>query len=266
MKLQIFWVCCALLVLLPFTNLKAQSSKDTAQVDSARSLTVLPDSVKPLKSKFRAFIVPGAFITYGALSFAVPPIREIDHRIHNEMTQHYPSFRSPIDNYLQFAPTVGVYALNLAGVKGKNTFIDRTILLVMSEAIFYGMTAFLKETTGRLRPDESNRLSWPSGHAGNAFTSAEFMAQEFSGRSPWYGVAAYSFATTTAVLRVYNDKHWFSDIVAGAGFGIIATKTAYYIYPTIRKKVLRIKTDKNNALLLPSFRNGSLGVQFSASF
>ncbi|GAA4910420.1 phosphatase PAP2 family protein [Mucilaginibacter defluvii] len=257
---------CILFLSLPFGIASAQVRPDTAKIDTARSLTVLPDSVKPLKSKFRAFIVPAAFISYGALSFALPPIRQVDHSIHNEMTQHYPNFRSTIDNYLQFAPTVGVYALNFAGVQGKNTFIDRTILLVMSEAIFYAATAGLKAATGRLRPDGSNRYSWPSGHAGNAFTSAEFMAQEFSGRSPWYGVMAYSFATTTAVMRIYNDKHWFSDIIAGAGFGIIATKTAYYIYPAIRKKLFRAKEGKNKALLLPSFRYGTPGILFTATF
>lgn len=266
MTFSIKRVLCILFVGL-YTSLSlAQVKTDSLQKDSARSITILPDTVKPLKSNFRAFIMPAAFISYGSLSFAVPAIRQIDYNVHNEMTQHYPNFRSPIDNYLQFGPTVGVYALNFAGIKGKNTFIDRTILLVMSEAIFYGATAFLKSATGRLRPDGSNRLSWPSGHAGNAFTSAEFMAQEYSERSPWYGVAAYSFATTTAILRVYNDKHWFSDIIAGAGFGIIATKTAYYIYPVIRKKLLHIKADKGNTLLMPSFKNGAVGVLFTAKF
>ncbi|WP_158534861.1 phosphatase PAP2 family protein [Mucilaginibacter hurinus] len=244
----------------------AQTRLDPVRTDSAQSITAIPDSVKSLKSNFRAFIAPAALITYGALSFVVPPIRQVDHRIHNEMTQHYAGFRSTIDNYLQFAPTASVYMLNLAGVRGKNSLVDQTILIVLSEAIFYGTTAFLKSATGRIRPDDSNRLSWPSGHAGNAFTSAEFMAQEYSGRSVWYGVVAYSFATTTAVLRIYNDKHWFSDIIAGAGFGIIATKTAYYIYPAIRKKIFRIDSDKRNALLLPTYRNGALGLLFTARF
>lgn len=257
---------CILLFTFLSAQVDAQNAVGAAEKDSVKSLTTIPDSIKPLKSTFRAFIAPAAFITYGALSFALPPVRQIDYSIHNEMTQHYAGFKSTVDNYLQYAPTATVYMLNLAGVRGKNSLVDQTILIVLSEAIFYGTTALLKSGTNRLRPDGSNRLSWPSGHAGNAFTSAEFMAQEYSGRSPWFGVAAYSFATTTAVLRVYNDKHWFSDIIAGAGFGIIATKAAYYIYPAIRNKIFKIDTDKGSALLLPTFRNGALGMAFTATF
>lgn len=257
---------CILLVVFVSLQTSAQTSFIPAEKDSTGNLRVAIDSVKPLRSSIAGFIAPAAFITYGALSFAVPPVRQVDYSIHNEMTQHYAGFKSTIDNYLQFAPTASVYMLNLTGVRGKNTLVDQTVLILLSEAIFYGTTAFLKSATGRIRPDGSNRLSWPSGHAGNAFTSAEFMAQEYSGRSPWYGVAAYSFATTTAVLRVYNDKHWFSDIIAGAGFGIIATKTAYLLYPIIKRQLFGPGKMGRKALLLPSFRNGAPGFVFTASF
>jgi hypothetical protein len=40
------------------------------------------------------------------------------------------SFRTHADNYLQFAPIVGVYALNAFGVSGKNRFVDRSVILI----------------------------------------------------------------------------------------------------------------------------------------
>jgi membrane-associated phospholipid phosphatase len=161
-----------------------------------------------------------------------------------------------------------VYALNLAGVHGKNTFIDRTMLLVLSEAIFAGTTFGLKRITHRERPDGSDKFSFPSGHTGNAFVSAEFMAQEYGDRSPIYGGVGYAFATTTAILRVYNNKHWFSDIIAGAGFGILSTKAAYYLYPLIRNSVFRGGNEKsnNNSLLLPTYQDGKVGLTFAKSF
>lgn len=249
-----------------FSEVDAQTPTGTNAVDSIGNHAMISDSSQHRQDKLRPFIVPAALITYGSLSFAIPAIRNVDYSIHNEMTKHYSAFRTPIDNYLQFAPTVGVYALNLAGVKGKNSFIDRSAILFISEAIFYGTTVFLKSTTGRLRPDESNKLSWPSGHAGNAFVSAEFMAQEFSGRSAWYGVAGYSMAATTSILRIYNDKHWLSDIVAGAGFGILATKTAYYLYPFLKNKLLHFKDNGRKVFVLPSYRNGGLWLTVSANF
>lgn len=235
--------------------------------DSAKSIVLLPDTVPHLRSKLAAMIPPAALVSYGALSFVIKPIRNLDYSIHNDLEKHYPEFSFTADNYLQFAPVVSVYALNFAGIKGKNSFIDRTILLILSESIFLGATSFLKGATNRLRPDGSNYLSFPSGHAGNAFTTAEFMAQEYAGVSPWYGVTGYSFATATAILRVFNDKHWFSDIIAGAGFGILSTKAAYLIYPLLRDHLFRGNPKvSSNAILLPTYRSGTIGFTLVKQF
>jgi membrane-associated phospholipid phosphatase len=53
---------------------------------------------------------------------------------------------------------------------------------------------------------------------------AEFMHQEYKDQSVWYSIAGYTAATATGVLRMYNVRHWFSDVVAGAGIGILGTK------------------------------------------
>jgi membrane-associated phospholipid phosphatase len=93
------------------------------------------------------------------------------------------------------------------------------------------------------------------------------MAQEYAGVSPWYGVTGYTFATATAILRVYNDKHWFSDIIAGAGFGILSTKAAYLIYPLLRDHLFRGDTLKGrNVILLPVYKGGSVGFVFVKNF
>jgi membrane-associated phospholipid phosphatase len=261
MKMRRFFILLITISVCYFSPLTvAGQSTPVSSSDSARSLLLVPDTVQHLRSKFVALIPPAALISYGALSFAIKPIRNLDYSIHNDVERHNPNFSNTIDNYLQYAPVVSVYALNLAGIKSKNSFIDRTILLILSESIFLGATSILKETTNRVRPDASNYLSFPSGHAGNAFTSAEFMAQEYAGVSPWYGVTGYSFATATAILRVYNDKHWFSDIIAGAGFGILSTKAAYLIYPLLRDHLFRGKTKKDsNVILLPAYKGGTVG-------
>jgi len=249
-----------------FAQVTDTLQRDTAVKDTARDITVLPDTVKKLRSNFVSFIPPAVFITYGLLSFEVKGIRDVDFSVYRDMQQDHPDFRTPADDFMQYAPLVAVYALNFAGVKGKNAFIDRTILLAISEGIFGASTAFLKVASDRERPDGSNRFSFPSGHTGNAFVSAEFLAQEFGERSAWYSIAGYSMATATAVLRVYNNKHWFSDIIAGAGFGILSVKAAYYFYPMFRNKIF--KTDKGNktTILLPSYQNGRAGFTFAAKF
>ncbi|PWK80052.1 membrane-associated phospholipid phosphatase [Mucilaginibacter oryzae] len=241
---------------------------DSLQKDSARNILTLPDTVKHLQSKFPSYIPPAAFVTYGLLSLKVKFIRNIDYDVRDDMNKDHPGFHTSVDNYLQYAPIISVYGLNAVGVHGKNTFIDRTLLLALSEAIFAGTTFGLKRITHRTRPDGSDNMSFPSGHTGNAFVSAEFMAQEYGERSPVYGGVGYAFATTTAILRVYNNKHWFSDIIAGAGFGILSTKAAYYLYPLIRNSLFRGGNEKsnNNSLLLPTYQQGRFGLTFAKSF
>ena len=78
--------------------------------------------------------------------------------------------------------------------------------------------------------DGSGR-AFPSGHTATAFVAAEFIQQEFKDASPWYGFAGYTVATATGTLRMLKNAHWFSDVVAGAGVGILTTKLTYLAYP-----------------------------------
>jgi membrane-associated phospholipid phosphatase len=48
--------------------------------------------------------------------------------------------------------------------------------------------------------------------------------------SIWYGISGYIIASGTGVLRIYNNRHWLTDVAAGAGM-ILCTKTAYWLYP-----------------------------------
>lgn len=257
-----------LLIFLSFLTLTVNAQvadtikADTAKIDSA-DILAMPDTVRKLRSDWESYIPPVVFITYGALSFHVKAIRDLDYSIDRDAQLDHPGNLYPVENYLQYAPIVMVYGLNLAGIHGKNTFIDRTILLGISEGIFGLATVGLKATTNRLRPNGADRWSFPSGHTGSAFVAAEFMAREYADKSPLYSVAGYTFATATAILRVYNHKHWFSDIVAGAGFGILSTKAAYYIYPLLRNKLFKSKDERKSSILLPKIGGGMVGFSFS---
>ena len=87
---------------------------------------------------------------------------------------------------------------------------------------------------------------------------------EYKDVSPWYGIAGYAMATATGMLRMYNDKHWMSDVVAGAGVGIASTRLAYWLYPKVKHLLWK---DKPTApLLMPSYSNGSVGLVFAYHF
>ena len=82
---------------------------------------------------------------------------------------------------------------------------------------------------------------FPSGHTTEAFAYAEFIQQEYKDVSPWYGAVGYAAATATGLLRIYNNKHWLSDVVAGAGIGMASTKLAYLLYRAIKRKSFNSK-------------------------
>jgi membrane-associated phospholipid phosphatase len=237
----------------------AQIKKDSLKKD----LLTAPDTVKHLHSKAWTFIPPITAITYGALSFVVHPIRRFDYYIHSDIQRTAPNFNTSAESYFQFAPIIMVYGLNLVGVEGKNRFIDRTALLGLSGGIL-GVTGYVtKYATHRLRPNKADYLSFPSGHTSIAFMGAEFLAQEYSDKSPVYTVLGYTFAVTTGVFRMYNRDHWFSDVVAGAGFGILSTKAAYLVYPYIRDKLTHKDKKGRSTMIMPTYQDGVPGLSFA---
>ena len=83
----------------------------------------------------------------------------------------------------------------------------------------------------------------------------EFLRREYWDASPWYGIAGYAAAAATGYLRMYNNKHWLGDVVAGAGVGILSADFAYYIYPRIKK--LFVKHSNGATIVIPAYRDGS---------
>ena len=59
--------------------------------------------------------------------------------------------------------------------------------------------------------------------------TATMLSKEYGHLSPWVGIGAYSVATTTGLMRVVNNKHWLSDVLTGAGIGIISTELGYWV-------------------------------------
>jgi membrane-associated phospholipid phosphatase len=217
---------------------------------------------KPLN--INTLIIPVAFIAYG---FSTPLVRQfhnLDINTHLELKEDFPGFNFKGDDYLRYAPIAAVYGLNIAGVTSKHKFIDRTALLLISTAMMTTATDLTKGSTNRLRPNGANDHSFPSGHTAMAFMAAEFMHQEYKDESVWYSVIGYSAAVATGTLRLYNEAHWFSDVVAGAGYGILSTKIAYWAYPFVKDKLFNGKA--NNTVLVPLHQHGLTGLTYMRKF
>jgi PAP2 superfamily protein len=237
-------------------------------------------SVQPLKSKAGLFdfrrqaaagklpvpglIPPAALITYGIVTLNSNQLQTVNTKIREEIYLENPHKSFRIDDYLQYAPAAIVYGLNMAGIKGKNNFRDRTIIYLMSDLMLRGVVSAGKSMTHELRPDGSNYLSFPSGHTAHAFASAEFLRQEYRDVSPFYGIAGYALAAGTGYLRMYNNRHWLSDVATGAGIGIASTKIAYWLYPKV-KRILFPNSEKAS-VIMPTYDQGNIGLSMIHQF
>lgn len=221
----------------------------SAQINNSTNIkndSIFYDTPKQKKCFFskpivKSLITPTLLIGYGFSSSQITSLKQVDYNIKEELQKNYPHFSTHIDDYLQYSPTIAVYGLNAVGIHGKNNFWDRTSIYGLSFILYTTTDVALKKITQIQRPDGSGFNSFPSGHTTTAFAAAEFLHQEYKNKSIWYSIAGYTVATTTGLLRMYNNKHWLSDVVAGAGIGILATKAAYWIYPFIKRKLFRYK-------------------------
>lgn len=243
---------CALLLTLCFPLFAS------ARQDSLDTLT------KKHAFKIAPFIIPAVFLGYGAMGGGHNFVHDLDVTTRAELQEDHPFFSVHADNFMQYAPAAAVYALNLSGVKGKHNLVDATGIYAISYGLMKASTLLVKSATGRLRPDGSSNDSFPSGHTATSFAAAEFLKQEYKDVSPWIGYAGYAVAGATGIFRLYNNRHWVSDVVAGAGFGILSTKLSYIVYPHLKKMVNGNKAADFS--LVPMYQDKALGISFASRF
>jgi membrane-associated phospholipid phosphatase len=210
-------------------NLSAQESDSVTQVIAKKFYSLPRPTIKNYLSA-KSLIVPTAMVGYGFTALNNGQLQKLNENICEEVVEDCSGFNTKVDDYLKFAPAASVYLLDLAGVKARHKILDRTIILALSTILSEQLVTTLKHGTHQLRPDGSTYNSFPSGHTTTAFIGAELMNQELGWRSPWYSVAGYSMASATALLRIMNNRHWLSDVITGAGIGMLTTKFAYWLY------------------------------------
>lgn len=141
-----------------------------------------------------------------------------------------------LDNVLQYTSLVGVVALGFFAESDED-WVDRVLLLGTGMVAEASMVRSIKYAAHELRPDGSAYNSFPSGHTATAFLGAELVRLEYG----WgYGAAAYAVAAGVGALRVYHSRHWVSDVLAGAGIGILSARIAWWLLPTERRCLDRL--------------------------
>jgi hypothetical protein len=240
-----------------------------AQVVDSIDLSMVMDTtatkkIHSSKKEIKKYILPTVLFSYGLVTPSIKGLKKLDESIKQKTLQNNNRKEFRVDDYTQYSPIAAFYGLNLAGYKGKNNLRDASLTLVTSKIISTIGAQGIKHISKRLRPDSSAFNSFPSGHTTEAFANATFLYEEYKDKNIWIGIAGYAVASATAYLRIYNNRHWFSDVMAGAGLGIASTKIAYWLYPKISKKLF--KNNANNTVLLPSYTNGNFSMNFVRQF
>lgn len=209
-------------------------------------------------------VVPGALFLIGTLGIGEnAPMRGINTSIRDGMHSLSGGRQLHFDDYLQYLPVAAYLGLCALPAKAKHTVPERISVAAIAYISMTALNNGLKYTVREKRPDSGARNSFPSGHTATAFTGAELVRSEYG----WaYGLAAYSVATTVAFMRLYNDRHWLNDVLAGASIGIISARIGYWMLPLNRKI---FKMDRRKALVTtPMYypEQQALGVACAMNF
>jgi len=122
--------------------------------------------------------------------------------------------------YTLVASTAAIYTYGRVTDKPKVSHLGMDLIraLILDEIL----TQTIKHAVHRTRPDASDNLSFPSGHASSTFAFATALERHLSWR---YAVPAYIFSSYVATSRLHENRHYLSDVIFGASVGIIAGRT-----------------------------------------
>lgn len=164
-----------------------------------------------------------------------------------------------------------MFGMKALGVKGRSSWGRMLVSNAFSMVLMATAVSTLKQSTLRMRPDGSKRNSFPSGHTANAFMGATILHKEYGATvSPWISVGAYTIATATAIGRQLNNHHWLSDVMVGAGIGILSAEIGYILGDLIFKDKGLLKEklidDPLSLEMHPSFLGYYLGTSHIGRF
>src|SRR5690606_12592419 len=92
-----------------------------------------------------------------------------------------------------------------------------------------------------------------------------FLHKEYGLVNPAYSIGAYSAATFTALGRNLNNRHWISDVLAGAGIGILSSELGYFFIDKIYKNICDYLGDTDRTSDKPSFLSLKVGTALSTT-
>ena len=207
--------------------------------------------------------LPVALVTLGYLSRSENLLDELKEEVREETRESFPDFHTHLDNYSRHVPALAAYGLFAVGLKGERGVVPFTACYGLSHALSTGIVSNLKRISHTRRPDQPTDFSsFPSAHTAEAFMTATLLHEQFGRGRPWVSVAGYTVATATGAMRMLNDRHWLTDVVAGASIGFLSAETVWRLYPAVVRHLPGHLAQK--LLLLPTYVPGPGGAAVGA--
>lgn len=180
----------------------------------------LGQDFKHLPSKPNMYIALGG----GAAALAVHPldddVNEALRSHSNFVNKFYKPGHVVGETWVMVGVAVGTYAVGRIAHKPKASHFGMDLL--RADIIDTVMVTGLKYATHRERPDHSDNLSFPSGHASITFATATVIERHLGWKMAALG---YAFAAYVASSRLHDNVHWLSDVVFGSAVGVISGRT-----------------------------------------
>jgi membrane-associated phospholipid phosphatase len=194
------------------------------------------------------------------LSLTDKPVQKqaLEWRNRSATLQHVSSY---VTNFGGDYEVILLGGLGLYGYAFKNRKMRTTTLLASQSYITSGVVSFtMKYVFGRQRPyvlnakgepdphrfygpfskgpeGPSSNQSFPSGHTTAAFAAATVYALEYKNK-PWVPLLTYSAAGLIGLSRITENKHWATDVLAGAALGYVCGRLVvnnYHRYAQLKR-------------------------------
>ena len=257
------------------TNFSSMTSSSTQQFDSQKYSVSLRKNGKrnwweenqTYSTRFRAeqLVVPVALVGIGALGVGQnAPMRGVNLAIKDGLYQASQGVKLHFDDYVQYVPVALYLTLDFMGLKAKHSFGERLAVGVVTYISVTALSQSIKYIVREPRPDTGTRNSFPSGHTMTAFAGAELVRSEYGWGA---GMGAYALAATVGFMRMYNGRHWFNDVLAGAGFGILSARIGYWMLP-LSREIFKIPRKGQAFIATPTYHahTKSFGMSCAIQF
>ncbi len=169
---------------------------------------------------------------FGAVLILDKPIYDEINRQRSHSLDRFAGFIQGFGSYPSFGIMGAFYAGGMMydDSNAKSVAVDAFASSFVAAGI---ITTSLKVVTGRSRPNAGSGTynfqpfsgddSFPSGHTTQAFALASVISEHYN--EQWIDITSYGIATLVGLARIEQEKHFPSDVLAGAIIGTVVGKS-----------------------------------------